>query len=87
MRGFAASADAPAGMSFDAARVLRASKLRFGGFRASGAPAILLGVSALVLAAGAARSIAALVPLLPETIRETKSLIETTRRDARLLTP
>jgi hypothetical protein len=74
-------------MPFDPARVLRASKLRFGGFRATGLPAILLGVSAVVLAGGVARSLSAFVPMLPETLRETKNVIETAKRDGRLLTP
>ena len=74
-------------MVIDAARMLRASKLRVGTFRAAGVPAILLGASALVLAFGAARSLGAFAPLIPETIREAKSLIETTKGDARLLTP
>ncbi len=74
-------------MIFDAARMLRASKVRVGTLRASGVPAILLGVSTVIMAIGAARSLAALAPMLPETLRETKSLIETTKRDARLLTP
>jgi hypothetical protein len=74
-------------MIIDVARMLRVSRVRVGGFRASGAPAILLGVSTVVLAIGVARSLAAFVPLVPETLRETRSLIETTKPDARLLTP
>jgi hypothetical protein len=74
-------------MPFDAVRILQASKFRVGGFRAAGAPAILLGVSAVVLAVGVARSLAAFVPMLPETLRETKNVIETAKRDGRLLTP
>ena len=73
-------------MEFDAARVLRASRVRIGSLRASGAPAILLGVSSVILAVGVARSLAALAPMLPEALRETKSLIETTKREGRLLT-
>jgi hypothetical protein len=74
-------------MSFDPARILRASRIRVGSFRATGAPAIFLGVAAVILTAGIARSLATLAPLLPETLRETKNLIETTKRDGRLLTP
>jgi hypothetical protein len=74
-------------MIIDAARMLRASKIRVGTLRASGVPAILLGISTVIVALGAARSLAALAPMLPETLRETKNLIETTKRDARLLTP
>jgi hypothetical protein len=74
-------------MIFDAARVLRASRVRFGPLRASGVPAILLGVSAVVISVGFARSLSTLAPMLPETLRETKTLIEITKGDARLLTP
>jgi hypothetical protein len=73
-------------MSFDAARVLRASRVRVGPLRASGAPAIFLGIATVILAAGVARTLGTLAPMLPETLRETKGLIETARRDARLLT-
>jgi hypothetical protein len=73
-------------MEFDPARILRASRLRFGGLRATGAPAILFGVSTVILAVGVSRSLGAIVPLLPETIRELKGLLET-RRDARPLKP
>jgi hypothetical protein len=74
-------------MSFDPARVLRASRVRVGPVRVTGAPAIFLGVAVVILTAGVARSLATLAPLLPETLRETKGLVETAKRDARLLTP
>ncbi len=74
-------------MIVDVARMLRFSKVRIGGLRASGVPAILFGVSTVVLAFGVARSLATIAPLLPETLRETKQLIETAKPDARLLTP
>ena len=86
-RGFASSPDAPAVMNLDLTRVLRASKLRIGELRASGIPAILLGVSALVVAAGAARSLAAIAPMLPESLRETKGLLEAARPESRSLKP
>jgi hypothetical protein len=73
-------------MEFDPARILRASRLRVGRVRATGVPAILFGVSAVILAAGVSRSLGALAPMLPETIRELKGLFET-RRDARPLKP
>ena len=77
----------PLPMNFDPARVLRASKLRFGSFRAQGVPAILLGVSGIIVAAGAARILFAATPMLPEVLRETKSLLEATRRDPKPLQP
>jgi hypothetical protein len=78
----------PPQMDFDVLpRLLRASKLRFGGVRAQGVPAILLGVSAVIVAGGLARSIATVAPMLPEALRETKNLLEATARDSRSLKP
>jgi len=71
----------------DFARILRASNLRFGGFRARGVPAILLGFSAIVLAAGTVRALAAAAPTLAESIREATKLAEALRSDQRRLTP
>jgi hypothetical protein len=65
---------------------MRASRLRVGGFRAMGVPAILIGVAGIILAAGASRSFAQIAPKLPETLRELKSLIDA-GRDARTLKP
>lgn len=73
-------------MEFDAARVLRASRLRFGDLRAMGVPAILIGVAGVVLAAGISRSFRTIAPMLPETLRELKSLVDA-GRDARTLKP
>jgi hypothetical protein len=65
--------------------LLRASKLRVGGVRATGVPAIMLGVSAIIVAVGVARSIATVAPILPETLRETKSLLDSARDPRRLV--
>jgi hypothetical protein len=73
-------------MEFDPARVLRASRIRFGGVRAVGVPAILIGVSGVIMAAGLSRSFRAIAPMLPETLRELKSLVDA-GRDARTLKP
>lgn len=73
-------------MEFDPARVLRASKLRIGKVRAMGVPAILIGVAGIILAAGASRSLGTIAPMLPETLREMKHLIDA-GRDARTLKP
>jgi hypothetical protein len=72
-------------MPLDVPRTLRASKLRFGSLRATGIPAILLGAATVVVAAGLARSLTALAPMLPEALRETKSLVEAARSDGRSL--
>ena len=72
-------------MAFDPARILRASKLRIGSFRVQGAPAILLGIAAVIMATGAARSLSVLAPLLPETLRESKALLDASRREPKPL--
>jgi hypothetical protein len=66
-------------MAFDPARILRASRLRIGNMRAMGVPAILIGVAGVILAAGAARSLKTIAPMLPETLREMKSLVDAGR--------
>jgi hypothetical protein len=66
----------------DFARILRASQVRYGGFRARGVPAILLGVSAVVAVAGTARALRAAAPTLPEALRETTKLVHALRGDA-----
>jgi hypothetical protein len=71
-------------MEFDPARVLRASRLRVGPLRAMGVPAILIGVAGIILAAGASRSMGTIAPMLPETLRELKTLIDA-GRDTRTL--
>jgi len=65
---------------FQPVQALRVSKLRLGTLRAQGVPAILLGVAAIVLAAGATRALQAGAPSLPDTIRELRLLIESNRR-------
>jgi hypothetical protein len=71
-------------MEFDPARVLRASRLRIGNIRAVGVPAILIGVAGIILAVGTSRSLGTIAPMLPETLREMKSLVDA-GRDARSL--
>jgi hypothetical protein len=67
------------------ARILRASSLRCGMFRARGFPAILIGVSAIVLAAGSVRALKTAAPSLAEVVRETTKLVEAARSDQRRL--
>jgi len=69
----------------DPARILRASKLRFGPLRARGVPAILLGAASIVVAAGAVRVLRDGAPNLPESIRELRQLLESSRRDPKKL--
>jgi hypothetical protein len=67
--------------AFDPARILRASSVRFGSLRVRGVPAILLGVSSVIVAAGTVRALGKAAPMLPELIRETKLLVESSRND------
>lgn len=65
----------------DFARILRASSLRVGDFRARGVPAILLGASAIVLAAGAMRALRAAAPQLTDVLHEATKLVDAVRAD------
>ena len=65
----------------DLARILRASNLRFGKLRARGVPAILLGASAIVIAAGTVRALRAAAPSLADSLREATKLVEALRSD------
>ncbi len=73
---------------FDPAPALRASRIRFGkAARISGVPAVLIGVSCIVVAAGLARALERATPALPDTFREAHRLWESTRRDRKPLNP
>lgn len=63
----------------DVARVAKAFKIEAGGFRAQGAPAVILALGGLTLAAGAIRLLASNASMLPETLREAKGLVEALR--------
>lgn len=65
----------------DLARVAKAFKIEIGGFRAQGAPAVILAVGGLTLAAGTIRLLSANASMLPETLREAKGLVEALRSD------
>jgi hypothetical protein len=66
---------------FDPARILRASSIRVGKIRVRGMPAILLGVSAVVVSAGSVRALAAAAPSLAEVLREATKLVDAVRSD------
>jgi hypothetical protein len=70
----------------DLARILRASSIRYGDFRARGLPAILLGASAVVLASGTVRALAAAAPSLADALREATKLVDAMRSDRPRLT-
>lgn len=72
----------------DPAKMLRASRVRIGKtIRLDGIPAILFGVAGVVLAAGAVKLLEKLAPALPETLRETKGVIESIKRASLPLQP
>lgn len=76
--------------AFDPARILRASQIKAGPFRVRGVPAILLGVSSIVVSAGMMRALRAAAPSLVEVLREATRLVDavrTDRNDQRRLTP
>ena len=68
-------------LRLDPARILRASNLRFGKLRARGVPAILIGVSTVVIAAGTARAMKAAAPSLAEALREATKLAQALASD------
>jgi hypothetical protein len=68
--------------------ILRASRIRIGKkTRIQGVPAILLGVSCVVVAAGIARAFNRAMPVLPDAFREGRNLWDSLRRDRRPLNP
>ena len=68
----------------DVARVAKAFKIEFGGFRAQGAPAVILAAGGLTLAAGLVRILSQNASMLPETLREAKGLVEAIRSDPKI---
>lgn len=68
----------------DMARVAKAFKIEFGGFRAQGAPAVILAAGGLTLAAGLVRILSQNASMLPETLREAKGLVEALRSDPKI---
>lgn len=63
------------------ARVQREFTLEIGPVRATGVPAVLLGVCGIVAAAGVARFLGRSAGRLPETLSEAKGLAQTLRGD------
>lgn len=56
------------------AKVTKTFSLEAGPLRAQGVPAVLVGVTGVILAAGVARSLMRSADRLPETLREARSL-------------
>lgn len=59
------------------AKVTQTFTIEFGPLRATGVPAILVGVTGVVLAAGTVRTLAGHSERLPETLREARALAQT----------
>ncbi|HEV3157959.1 MAG TPA: hypothetical protein VGZ00_11490 [Candidatus Baltobacteraceae bacterium] len=59
--------------------LVRASKISLGSVEVAGVPAVLLGVSGIILATGVARALCEGIHVLPESLRETRLLIESAR--------
>jgi hypothetical protein len=59
-----------------AARLARAFRLEYGGFKATGAPAVIVSLTGLVVAAGLMRAVREAAPMVPETLREVRALME-----------
>jgi hypothetical protein len=70
-----------------AARLQREFTLEVGPVRATGVPAILLGVCGIVAASGVAAFLARSAERLPETLGEAKGLAQTLRGDRPRLNP
>ncbi|HEY1656635.1 MAG TPA: hypothetical protein VGF86_16140 [Candidatus Tumulicola sp.] len=66
------------------ARVQRTFHIRLGALRASGLPAVLIGVGGIVLASGVAAALAKAAPRLPETLGEARGLAEAMNARLRL---
>jgi hypothetical protein len=69
------------------ARMERSYSIELGPLRATGVPAILLGVCGIVAASGVAAFLARSAERLPETLSEAKGLAQTLRGDRPRLNP
>jgi hypothetical protein len=63
------------------AKVTKTFSLEIGPLRAQGVPAVLVGMTGVVLAAGVARALMQSSDRLPETLREARSLATAMRPD------
>jgi len=69
------------------ARVTKTFTLEAGPYRATGVPAVLIGVTGIVVAAGVARALTMSSDRLPETLREARALAQTFRPEHPQLHP
>ncbi len=68
-------------------RLVRGFKIEIGDLRAEGPPAMVVAFGGLVLAAGLVRLLNQNAAVLPETLREAKSLVDSLRGDSRARLP
>lgn len=59
-----------------AARLAQAFSIEYKDFKASGGPAMIVAVTGLVVANGLMRALREAAPLVPETLREVRALVE-----------
>lgn len=64
-------------------RVTRTFRIEVGPIRAQGVPAVLIGVTGIVVAAGIASALSKSSDRLPETLREARALAQTLQADDR----
>jgi hypothetical protein len=65
-------------------RVQETFEIRFGSLRARGVPAVLLGVSSIIVASGVAAALSKSAARLPETLGEARGLAEVMNARLRL---
>jgi hypothetical protein len=68
----------------NASRVARSFRIEAGPFRAQGAPAVLVALSGVLVAAAIARAIVTSSDRLPEMLREARALAQSMRDAPRL---
>jgi hypothetical protein len=69
------------------ARVGKTFEIHVGPIHARGVPAILVGVTGIVIAGGIAGALVRSAPMLPETFREANGLAKTLRGEQQRLIP
>jgi len=68
-------------------RLVRGFKIEIGELRAQGPPAMVVAIGGVVLAAGVVRVLNQNAAVLPETLREAKSLVDSLRGNSRTRLP
>ncbi|MBV9403242.1 MAG: hypothetical protein JO018_05890 [Candidatus Eremiobacteraeota bacterium] len=68
-------------------RLVRGFKIEIGELRAQGPPAMIVAFGGVVLASGLVKLLTQNAAVLPETLREAKSLVDSLRGDSRTRLP